>query len=109
MRSLHRLSVGSASPLVETSAREAALDDYLQAHPLLGRPNMAVANKWNDPEYAEAVICGRENRLTAEQVREIRYLAATGHGVAEIQQRAGALDHGQVARVLSGRTYARIR
>lgn len=109
MRSLHRLSVGSARPLVETSAREAALDNYLKAHPLLGRPNMAVANRWNDPDYAEAVICGRENRLTADQVREIRYLAATGHGVAEIQQRVGALDHGQVARVLSGRTYARIR
>lgn len=100
-------SVGGKS-LIESDYREAQLDEYLKLHPHFGRPNPGVAESWNDPSYAEAVICGRENRLSAEQVREIRYLAAMGNGIDRIREQIAALDDGQVSRVLSGRTYSRI-
>lgn len=109
MRSLHKLSGHSPESFVETDSREAALDDYLKLHPQLGVPKPGVAEKWNDPAYAEAVICARENRLTAEQVREIRYLAAIGTATDQIRLKVGALNDGQVLRVIDGRTYARIR
>jgi hypothetical protein len=109
IRALRRLSLTSDRPLIETEDREAVLDRYLQNHPQLGKPKPGVAEKWNDPAYAEAVICARENRLSADQVREIRYLAALGHSVDQIRVQVGALDNGQASRVLAGRTYARIR
>jgi hypothetical protein len=108
IRSLHALSILTEPTFLDTEAREEMLDGYLRDHPKLGIPNPGVAAKWNDPEYAEAVICGRENRLEADQVREIRYLAALGYPVATIRERVGAVDEGQVQRVLQGRTYARI-
>ena len=36
--------------------REAALDTYFKQHPQLGTPKPGVAESWNDPAYAEAVI-----------------------------------------------------
>jgi len=108
IRVLHKLLAGKTRSLVETEDRETILDKYLQEHPLLGRRNRGVAEKWNDPEYAEAVICARESRLSAEQVREIRYLAALGNSIDQIRAQTSALDNGQVSRVLAGRTYARI-
>ncbi len=107
IRSLHKLSLRSVG-LVETEDREAVLDTYLKLHPQFGKPKPGIAEKWNDPAYAEAVICAHENRLNADQVREIRYLAAMGSSVEQIKLRTGALDDGQVQRVLTGRTYSRI-
>ncbi len=109
IRSLHKLALGDKSRMVETEDREKVLEDYLKAHPHLGKPKPGIAEKWNDTAYAEAVICGRENRLSADQVREIRYLAALGNGVEQIRLHVGAKDKGQVSRVLEGRTYGRIQ
>lgn len=108
IRSLHTLSIVKEPIFLDTEAREEMLDSYLKDHPKLGVPNPGVAAKWNDPEYAEAVICGRENRLEADQVREIRYLSALGYPVEAIRDKVGAKDDGQVQRVLAGRTYGRI-
>jgi hypothetical protein len=108
-RMLHMLSPDSEAPLVETAEREAVLERYLQSHPQLGKPKPGVAEKWNDPAYAEAVICARENRLTADQVRQIRYLAALGNSIDQIRIQAGAIDNGQVSRVIESRTYSRIK
>jgi hypothetical protein len=108
IRALQRLSLDSRTSVTETEDREALLDKYLQSHPQIGKPKPGVAEKWNDPAYAEAVICGRENRLSADQVREIRYMAALGNSIEQIRSLTGALDHGQVSRVLQGRTYSRI-
>jgi hypothetical protein len=85
-----------------------ALDTYFKQHSQLGIPKPGVAESWNDPAYAEAVICGRENRLSAEQVRRIRYLAAIGTPDGQITTQVGASNISQVRRVLTGRTYARI-
>lgn len=104
---LHTLS-GTTKEPVETEDRELALDQYLKGHPQMGIPKPGVAEKWNDPNYAEAVICGRENRLGADQVRRIRYLAALGATAGQIKEEVGAIDEGQIQRVLAGRTYSRI-
>jgi hypothetical protein len=109
LRCLHKLSLGGGSLIIETDDRESVLEKYLQDHPQLGIPKPGVAEKWNNPAYAEAVICARENRLSADQVREIRYLAALGNSIDRIRFKIGALNDGQVARVLEGRTYTRIR
>lgn len=108
-RALHKLSLVNKAGVLDTEAREEALDNYLQQHPQLGIPKPGVAEKWNDPAYAEAVICARENRLIADQVREIRYLAAIGQSVDDITVKTGALNAVQVQRVLDGRTYTRIQ
>lgn len=109
IRSLHALSILREPSFLDTEARDEVLGIYLRNHLKRGVPNPRIAAKWNDPEYAEAVICGRENRLEADQVREIRYLSALGYSVNAIRDRVGAIDEGQVERVLAGRTYARIR
>jgi hypothetical protein len=106
---LHKLSRGKENDSLETEDRELILDQYLRSHPQLGIPRPGVAEKWNDPAYAEAVICGQENRLSADQVREIRYLAAVGNGAEQIMEHVGAIDQGQIQRVLAGRTYSRIK
>lgn len=108
IRVLHQMSGRSPDSLVETEGREMAFVEYRERHPQIGLQNPGVAMAWNDPAYAEAVICGRENRLSANQVREIRYLAATGQNLALIKAAVGVVDDGQVRRVLSGRTYSRI-
>jgi hypothetical protein len=51
--------------MIESAEREAVLERYLQSDPHLGKPKAGVAEKWNDPAYAEAVICAREKHLTA--------------------------------------------
>jgi hypothetical protein len=109
MTALHTLSMGSTGDAVETEEREIVLDHYLKSHPQVGVPKPGIAEKWNDPTYAEAVICGRENRLSADQVREIRYLAAVGNSAEQIMEHVGAIDEGQIQGVLAGRTYSRIK
>jgi hypothetical protein len=106
---LHLVSSKNPKNVVETEEREVALDQYLKNHPQLGVPNPGVSEKWNDPTYAEAVICGRENRLGADQVRRIRYLAALGVTAEQIKEDVGAIDEGQIQRVIANRTYSRIK
>jgi hypothetical protein len=106
---LYRLFAAKDKAPVETEQREIVLDQFLSAKSQLGTANPAIAEKWNDPKYAEAVICGRENRLGADQVREIRYLAALGGNPEEIRKQVGAIDESQIQRVLAGRTYLRIK
>jgi hypothetical protein len=55
IRALHRLSILTEPKFLDTDAREELLDGYLQEHPQLGIPKPGVAEKWNDPTYAEAV------------------------------------------------------
>ena len=106
---LYRLFAGKGKEPVETEEREKVLDQFLKARPQLGTAKPAISEKWNDPKYAEAVICGRDNRLSADQVREIRYLAAFGAGPNEIKKKVQVIDEGQIHRVLAGRTYSRIK
>ena len=61
---LHTLRVSpkglSTSP--DTEQRDKMLEEHIRSNPRAGQPNQAVAAAWEDSAYAEAVICGRENR-----------------------------------------------
>ena len=109
LRVLHQYSRSANGNFVETDTRETKCDALLRGNRHLSVKKPGVARAWNDPVYAEAVICGQDNRLSAEQVREIRYLAAKGWDVGAILSKIKAIDEGQIRRVLDGRTYARIR
>jgi hypothetical protein len=89
--------------------RERVLENYLNVHPKRGLPNPRIAEHWQDGEFAERVICSGERRLTRAHVAEIRESAGGGKSVEEITEIAGAPNIGQVARVIRGKTYRRIR
>ena len=111
MKALHKLRAISDSQknqFMSTERREELLDKYLLQNPRVGGRNPGVEEKWNDSAYAEAVICGREDRLDPGQVREIRYLSASGFEPDVIMGRAGARNIQQVEGVLSGKHYSRI-
>ena len=84
------------------------LENWFKENPRKGLPAPWVAEKWEDPAYAESVICGAEGRLKPDQVRAIRYLSATGLEPEVILQKVGALNLPQVSRVLTGQSYSRI-
>jgi hypothetical protein len=54
--------------------------------------------------WAVAQICGRDDRLSVEQVRTIRELAIS-HTAETIAERIGARNKEQVQRVIDGQTY----
>jgi hypothetical protein len=87
--------------------RDRIVETWLREHPRKGLPAPWVSEKWKDEAWAIAQICGRENRLSVDQVRAIRELAAT-HSVELIASRIGARDADQVQRVIDGKTYVRV-
>lgn len=87
--------------------RDRLLGDWIREHPRKGLPAPWVSEKWEDPDWAIAQICGRENRLSVEQVRAIRELAKA-HPVEQIAERIGARNTDQVRRVIDGKTYTRV-
>ena len=111
IKALHKLrgeNPNKNNQFMSTEQRERLLDEYLLQNPRVGVPNPSAAEKWKDDAYAEAVICGPENRLNPDQVREIRYLSAIGHEPDIIVQKAEARNLRQVEGVLSGKYYSRI-
>jgi len=87
--------------------RDPILSKCFKEHPRRGIPTPWVAEKWRDNDWAIAQICGRDGRLSAEQVRAIRQLA-NKYTAEEIYSRIGAKDVGQIRRVLDGQTYTRV-
>ncbi|HEX2842131.1 hypothetical protein [Hyphomicrobium sp.] len=87
--------------------RDRLVTEWLHAHPRKGLPAPWVAEKWKDNAWAVAQICGRDGRLSVEQVLAIRELSAT-HSVETIALRIGASNTEQVQRVLDGKTYTRV-
>lgn len=87
--------------------RDRILGEWLRDHPRKGLPAPWVSAKWKDNAWAIAQICGRDGRLSIEQVRAIRELAQV-HSVEEIAKRIGANNPEQVDRVLKGKTYTRV-
>ena len=111
IKALHKLrgeNPNKNNQFMSTEQRERLLDEYLLKNPRVGVPNPGAAEKWKDDAYAEAVICGPENRLNPDQVRETRYLSATGLEPDVILQKVGALNLRQVEGGLSGKHYSRI-
>lgn len=87
--------------------RDRIVEKWLREHPRRGLPAPWVAEKWKDDAWAIAQICGRDNRLSVEQIRAIREFAQT-HPVDEIALRIGARNSDQVQRVIDGKTYTRV-
>jgi hypothetical protein len=102
----HRLLASLNATLEE---REAAIALHEVINPRAGIPNLLISALWKDPDYAALVICGVEGRLSQDQVREIRALAAQGIAHKDIMTSVGARNILQVRRVAEGLTYARIR
>lgn len=87
--------------------RDRVVSEWLKEHPRKGLPAPWVSEKWRDNDWAIAQICGRDGRLSVEQVQAIRQLA-NEHSAEEIFVRIGAKNVEQVMRVLEGKTYTRI-
>ena len=87
--------------------RDRIVAAWLKAHPRKGLPAPWVSEKWKDDAWAIAQICGRDDRLSVDQVRAIRELAE-GHSADEIAMRIGARNTDQVQRVLDRKTYTRV-
>ena len=100
MRFLHEHRL-TKSPVVSLKERERAIRKYQKQHSRVGIPNLLISELWKDDDWAEKVICGPVNRLSAEQVRAIRALDEEGISPEEIVKRVGAKDIQQVKRVLS--------
>lgn len=87
--------------------RDRIISEWLKEHPRKGLPAPWVAEKWRDNDWAVAQICGRDCRLSVEQVRAIHQLAEK-YSPEEIFARIGAKNIAQVERVLEGKTYSRV-
>lgn len=87
--------------------RDVLLEKWLRENPRRGLPAPWVSERWKDDEWAVAQICGRDGRLSVDQVRGIRRLA-DGHSAEVIADRIGALNKEQVQRVIDGETYTRV-
>jgi hypothetical protein len=87
--------------------RDQLVEAWLREHPRKGLPAPWVAEKWKDNAWAVAQICGRDDRLSVDQVLAIRQLATT-YSAELIAKRIGARNTDQVQRVLDGKTYTRV-
>ena len=84
IRRLHALGVLAEQSEPSLDERAAVIERYLRTKRAPGRRNPLVTMLWEDDEYAEAVICGRENRFSVDQVRLIRFLHVEGRSLAQI-------------------------
>lgn len=87
--------------------RDRLIQAWLRDHPRKGLPAPWVSERWKDDACAVAQICGRDDRLSVEQVRAIRDLAID-HSVETIAERIGARNKEQVQQVIDGETYSRV-
>jgi hypothetical protein len=110
MRCLHALGVLAERGEPSPDERAAIIEEHLRmTKSAPRRPNPLVAAMWEDDEYAEAVICGRENRFSADQVRLIRFLHVEGRPVTQIAAALDCPDLPRLNRVIRRRTYGRVR
>lgn len=107
LRYLRENGLLQRSVIPKPDERVKVVSDWLNDHPRKGLPAPWVAEKWRDNDWAVAQICGRDDRLSAEQVRAIRKLAKE-YSAEEIYTRIGAKNVTQVKRVLEGKTYSRV-
>lgn len=102
----HRLLKSSSNSLDEI---EKAKIEYQKNNPRLSVPNILISNLWKDDEYATKIICGSDGRLSVEQIQKIRQLGQEGLSPQAITNTVNAKNELQVKRVLTGKTYTRIK
>lgn len=98
---------GRKAPTFET--REVVLEAWVRENPRKGIPAPWVAQNWQNDDYAARVITGAEGRLSVEQVHAIRQMHAAGLSEEELLNKSGARNVEQVRRVISGKSYMRIK
>ena len=108
LKVLHKLGALRDRKPVDVDRRDQILIDALKREGRAGQPNPLISAHWNDPDYAEKIICGPEGRLSPQQINEARALELTGKSNFEIAEAVGAKNEQQIARLLIGRTYSRI-
>ena len=102
LKELHKLGYLNRDRDISVTDRDKALFEYAKEHPRIGMPNLLIAGLWEDDEYYEKVIQSRDNTLSKEQVIQIRQLYEDGHHVDNIVKDVGAINIGQVRRVIAG-------
>jgi hypothetical protein len=78
-----------------------------QAEEMLHAARSGGANPWDDPLYAESVICNNERNFNSDEVRQIRMLSGLSSSVSEIA-RTFSTSPQRISKVIAGDTYARI-
>lgn len=74
-----------------------------------GVPNPLCAARWsNDQDFINRVICGHGDRLTVDQVRQIRLFGDFNMTTEMIVQKVNAKNARQVDNLLSGKHYGKI-
>lgn len=107
LRYLRENGLLSQSVVPMPDERDRIISEWLKEHPRKGLPAPWVTEKWLDNDWAIAQICGRDDRLSVDQVRAIRELGKE-YSAEEIFMRIGVKDVAQVKRVLEGKTYSRV-
>jgi hypothetical protein len=77
------------------------------AEEALARMASATSLNWEDPDYAEAVICNNDRNLDGDCVREIRLLSALNLSVDTIASKLD-VSKARVISVISRKTYGRV-
>ena len=108
IRELHKLGLLAKKDKRNLDAREKAINAFQRSHPRAGIPNILIRELWEDDTFAAKVICSHPDRLSIEQIQEIRRLAMWDIPIEKIFEKVKARNIEQVQRVLAGKTYSRI-
>ena len=108
LRHLHKLGIIS-KVRVSSDERERAIEEYIRRNPRKGIPNPFIKALWENDDHYLKVIAARPKTLTPNQVNRIRELYNDGWSPEKITEEVGALNIVQVKRVISGKTYSRMR
>jgi len=107
LRYLREHSIIRKGEVVSPDEREGVLGEWLSNQQGKALPPMSLGERWQDEAWAAAQICSRSDRLSVSQIAAIRDLA-THFQPDEIVVRTGA-THQQIANVISGKTYTRVK
>lgn len=106
---LRRIGAIGKNERIAPDDRQVIINRFFERTSRKGLPNPLAAANWLNSEYAEKVICSGPDRLKPQQIRDARYFAALGRDTEDIALRIGAKNAEQVARLIAGETYSRIR
>jgi hypothetical protein len=109
LRFLHKLGALERNKTLDINRREEHLIELMRREEREGRPNPLSAALWLDEDYATRIICGPSGRLKPDQIAHAREMNALGHEISDIARLVGAKSDTQIARLLKGKTYSRIK
>ena len=105
---LHKIGAVGPRERVTPDDKHEIINRFFATTARKGLPNPLAAANWCDPDYAEKVICGGDDRLKPDQIRAARFLSSLGKATDDIAAEIGARNIPQVQRLLAGETYSRV-